>query len=128
MGCPVPKVVKNGEGSALMQDPESWSMRSCSQTARAIRQAGDGEDPEGLRRCPCQCGGDRPGEQRQPGRAAVAVHGRTREQYYSGQADWDIIRQSEGGGVHPGDRQRRRDFSGEKAMTDEGRDRLRRRS
>ena len=59
MGCPVPKVVRNGEGSALMRDPEL--------AARIVRET--------VKRI-----------------AAVTVHGRTREQYYAGKADWDIIR------------------------------------
>lgn len=90
MGCPVPKVVKNGEGSALLKDPDriyelvkaaadhagkpvtakiriGWDQDSINavQTAKAIEAAGA---------------------------AAVAVHGRTRQQYYTGHADWDMIR------------------------------------
>lgn len=90
MGCPVPKVVKNGEGSALLKNPDliydlvkaavseagkpvtakiriGWDKDSINavETARAIEAAGA---------------------------SAVAVHGRTREQYYSGTADWDMIR------------------------------------
>lgn len=91
MGCPVPKVVKNGEGSALLKNPNliydlvkavvqaaekpvtakiriGWDSESINavETARAIEAAGA---------------------------SAVAVHGRTREQYYTGNADWDMIRQ-----------------------------------
>lgn len=90
MGCPVPKVVKNGEGSALLKNPDliydlvkatvdaagkpvtakiriGWDEKSINavETAKAIEAAGA---------------------------AAVAVHGRTREQYYDGKADWDMIR------------------------------------
>lgn len=90
MGCPVPKVVKNGEGSALLKNPDliydlvkatadaagkpvtakiriGWDAGSVNavETAKAIQAAGA---------------------------AAVAVHGRTREQYYTGTADWDMIR------------------------------------
>ena len=90
MGCPVPKVVKNGEGSALLKNPDliydlvsamvreagkpvtakiriGWDETSINavETAKAIEAAGA---------------------------AAVAVHGRTREQYYSGNADWNMIR------------------------------------
>ena len=90
MGCPVPKVVNNGEGSALLKDPDriyelvkaaadhagkpvtakiriGWDHDSINavQTAKAIEAAGA---------------------------AAVAVHGRTRQQYYTGHADWDMIR------------------------------------
>ena len=89
MGCPVPKVVKNGEGSALLKNPDliyelvsaavantskpvtakiriGWDSRSINavEVAKAIEAAGA---------------------------AAVAVHGRTREQYYSGAADWSEI-------------------------------------
>lgn len=90
MGCPVPKVVKNGEGSALLKKPEliydivkavadaagkpvngkiriGWDDRSVNavEVAKAIEAAGA---------------------------AAVAVHGRTRMQYYSGNSNWDMIR------------------------------------
>ena len=90
MGCPVPKVVKNGEGSALLKKPDliydlvkatvdaagkpvtakiriGWDEESINavETAKAIEAAGA---------------------------AAVAVHGRTRQQYYTGNADWDMIR------------------------------------
>lgn len=90
MGCPVPKVVKNGEGSALLKNPQliydlvyavvqaaekpvtakiriGWDADSINavETAKAIEAAGA---------------------------SAVAVHGRTREQYYTGQADWSMIR------------------------------------
>ncbi len=90
MGCPAPKIVKNGDGSALMRDPENvgaiitevvknsekpvtfkirkgWN----DTTVNAVEIAKIGE----------QCGA-----------AAVAVHGRTRDQFYSGVADYDIIR------------------------------------
>lgn len=91
MGCPVPKVVKNGEGSALMKTPEliydivkavvseagkpvtvkiraGWDENSinCVQVAKTAEKAGA---------------------------AAVAVHGRTRMQYYSGKADWNAIKE-----------------------------------
>ena len=90
MGCPVPKVVKNGEGSALLKNPQliydlvyavvraaekpvtakiriGWDSDSINavETAKAIEAAGA---------------------------SAIAVHGRTREQYYTGQADWNMIR------------------------------------
>ena len=65
MGCPVPKIVGNGEGSALMREPKLVEVN-----AVEIARIAEGS-----------------------GAAAVAVHGRTREQYYSGRADWDIIRQ-----------------------------------
>lgn len=90
MGCPVPKVVNNNEGSALMKDPKLVGeiVRSVSSainkpltvkirkgftesTANAVEIAKIAEAN---------------------GAAAIAIHGRTREQYYSGKADWDIIR------------------------------------
>lgn len=91
MGCPVPKVVNNGEGSALMKDPVKAG-RIIEAIANAIQKPvtvkirkGFGKDdanaPE-LAKIAEECGA-----------AAIAVHGRTREQYYSGKADWDIIRQ-----------------------------------
>ncbi len=91
MGCPVPKVVKNGEGSALLKNPElvhrlvktavenagkpvtakiriGWDHQTINavEVAQAIEAAGG---------------------------SAVAVHGRTREQYYSGKADWSVIKE-----------------------------------
>lgn len=90
MGCPVPKVVKNGEGSALMKNPElagkivsavssrikkpvtvKFRKGFTEETANAVEFAKRMEDS---------------------GAAAVAVHGRTREQYYGGSADWEMIR------------------------------------
>lgn len=92
MGCPTPKIVKNGEGSALMRDPalagkiveavvkavpgvpvtvkmrKGWDEQSVNAVAFAMTVAAAGA-------------------------SAVTVHGRTRNQFYSGKADWDIIRQ-----------------------------------
>lgn len=91
MGCPVPKVVKNGEGSALMNQPRLVH-EIVYKTARAIKKPVTVKIRKGF-------------DERSvnaveiakiiedAGGAAVAVHGRTREQYYSGKADWDIIRQ-----------------------------------
>lgn len=90
MGCPVPKVVNNGEGSALMKNPllvgqivEAMAKAVAKPVTVKIR-AGFNEEslnaPE-IAHIVQESGG-----------AAVAVHGRTREQYYSGKADWDIIR------------------------------------
>ena len=91
MGCPVPKVVNNGEGSALMKQPKLVE-EILTKTVRAIRKPvtvkiRKGFDDETVNaveiaRIAEACGV-----------SAVAVHGRTREQYYSGKADWDIIRQ-----------------------------------
>lgn len=92
MGCPTPKIVKNGEGSALMKNPDlaaqivsavvdgakgvpvtvkmrkGWDNQSVNAVGFALRVA-------------------------EAGASAVAVHGRTRDQFYSGKADWDIIKQ-----------------------------------
>ena len=91
MGCPVPKVVKNGEGSALMKDPKLVYdiVHAVAETIEKpvtvkIRKGFDEDHVNAVEiaRIIEEAGG-----------AAVAVHGRTREQYYSGKADWDIIRQ-----------------------------------
>ena len=90
MGCPVPKVVNNGEGSALMKNPaligkivEAMANAVKKPVTVKIRAGFNDESinaPE-IARIIQESGG-----------AAVAVHGRTREQYYSGTADWSIIR------------------------------------
>jgi len=91
MGCPVPKVVKNGEGSALMKNPKlaenilSALVRTLTKPVTVkIRKGFDDASVNAVEiaRIAESCGV-----------AAIAVHGRTREQYYSGKADWDIIRQ-----------------------------------
>ncbi len=91
MGCPVPKVAGNGEGSALMRNPKLVA-EIVEKTARAISKPVTVKIRKGfndqevnaveIAHIAEECGA-----------AAVAVHGRTREQYYSGKADWDIIRQ-----------------------------------
>lgn len=91
MGCPVPKVVNNKEGSALMKDP-ALVRRILSAMVKAvekpvtvkIRKGFDEEHCNAVEiaRIAEDCGV-----------AAIAVHGRTREQYYSGQADWEAIAQ-----------------------------------
>ena len=91
MGCPVPKVAGNGEGSALMKNPKLVD-EIVSKTAKAIKKPvtvkiRKGFDDEHINAVEIA----RIAES--AGAAAVAVHGRTREQYYSGKADWDIIRQ-----------------------------------
>ncbi len=91
MGCPVPKVVKNGEGSALMKNPK-LVYDLVNATVKAIKKPvtvkiRKGFDDEHVNAVEIA----RIAEE--AGAAAVAVHGRTREQYYSGKADWDIIRQ-----------------------------------
>lgn len=91
MGCPVPKVVNNGEGSALLKNPEQVR-KIVTAVVNAvekpvtvkIRRGFDENNVNAVEIAKIieDCGA-----------AAVAVHGRTREQYYSGKADWDIIRQ-----------------------------------
>ncbi len=91
MGCPVPKVVKNGEGSALMQEPEKAAriVRECVRRIHKlmtvkIRKGFNDKEVNAVELAK---------RLEDAGAAAIAVHGRTREQYYSGKADWDIIRQ-----------------------------------
>ena len=89
MGCPVPKVVNNGEGSALMKNPQLVE-----QIVSAVVKAVDKPVTVKIRK-----GFDEAHVNaveiakiaEAAGAAAVAVHGRTREQYYAGTADWDII-------------------------------------
>ena len=91
MGCPVPKIVNNGEGSALMKNPKLIGdivyalSNTCSLPVTIKIRAGFTRDtinaPEVARIA------------EEAGAAAVAVHGRTREEYYQGHADWDVIRQ-----------------------------------
>lgn len=90
MGCPVPKVVNNGEGSALMKNPKLVE-EIVSKVSGAvkkpvtvkIRKGFDDTHVNAVEIARIAEGA---------GAAAVAVHGRTREQYYTGKADWDIIR------------------------------------
>ncbi len=91
MGCPVPKVVNNGEGSALMKD-EKLAAKIVEKTAKAIKKPVTVKIRKGF--CDEQINAVELAKRlEQAGAAAIAVHGRTREQYYSGKADWDIIRQ-----------------------------------
>ncbi len=91
MGCPVPKVVNNGEGSALMKDP-ALAGRIVEAIVQVVkkpvtvkfRKGFDAEHVNAVEFAKVL---------ESAGAAAIAVHGRTREQYYSGKADWDIIRQ-----------------------------------
>lgn len=90
MGCPVPKVVNNGEGSALMKDPvlvgkivEAIVKNTTKPVTVKIRKGFEMDEvlaPEIAYVA------------QESGASAVCVHGRTREQYYSGQADWEVIR------------------------------------
>lgn len=91
MGCPVPKVVKNGEGSALMKNPK-LAYEIVYQTARAIQKPVTVKIRKGFDDT-CINAVEIAKIIEEAGGAAVAVHGRTREQYYSGKADWEIIRQ-----------------------------------
>ena len=91
MGCPVPKVVNNGEGSALMKDPKlveqivSSVSRAISKPVTVkIRKGFDDDTINAVEIAKIA---------ESSGAAAIAIHGRTRMQYYSGSADWDIIRQ-----------------------------------
>ena len=89
MGCPVPKVVGNGEGSALMKNPvlagkiiEAVAKAIKKPVTVKIRKGFDDEHVNAVEMAHVA---------EESGAAAVAVHGRTRQQYYSGKADWDII-------------------------------------
>lgn len=90
MGCPVPKVVKNGDGAALMKNPDlvydivyAVVKNSEKPVTVKIRKGFDEESINAVEVAKAISSA---------GASAVAVHGRTREQYYSGNADWDIIR------------------------------------
>lgn len=90
MGCPVPKVVNNGEGSALMKQPllagqivEAMAKATSRPVTVKIRKGFDDAHVNAPELAHIA---------QESGAAAVAVHGRTREQYYSGQADWSVIR------------------------------------
>ena len=91
MGCPVPKVAGNGEGSALMKNPKLVE-EIVSKTVKAIRKPVTVKIRKGFDDAHVNAV-EIARIAESAGAAAVAVHGRTREQYYSGNADWDIIRQ-----------------------------------
>lgn len=88
MGCPMPKIVNNGDGSALMKNPE-LAARIVSYAKKAakvpvtvkIRKGWDSETAPEFAKALEAAGAD-----------MITVHGRTREQFYSGSADWDTIR------------------------------------
>lgn len=90
MGCPVPKVVRNGEGSALMKDPK-LVYEIVHETVKAIEKPVTAKIRKGFDDT-CVNAVEIAKVIEGAGGAAVAVHGRTREQYYSGRADWEIIR------------------------------------
>lgn len=91
MGCPVPKVVKNGEGSALMKNPKLVH-EIVRKTVNAINKPVTVKIRKGFDDS-CINAVEIAKIAEDAGAAAIAVHGRTREEYYSGNADWDIIRQ-----------------------------------
>lgn len=91
MGCPVPKVVNNGEGSALMKNPK-LAEELLTKLVRAVDKPVTVKIRKGFDDS-CINAVEIAKIAESCGVAAVAVHGRTRAQYYSGKADWDIIRQ-----------------------------------
>ncbi|MGL4914589.1 MAG: tRNA dihydrouridine synthase DusB [Romboutsia sp.] len=89
MGCPAPKVIKNGDGSALMRNPKLAEQvltavvkNSDKPVTLKIRKGWDDDSINAVEiaKIAESCG-----------ISALAIHGRTREQYYSGKADWNII-------------------------------------
>lgn len=90
MGCPVPKVVNNGEGSALLKDPDLL-VRIVKSVSGAISKPLTVKVRIGFENYPVDIV-EIAKRVEDAGAAAIAVHGRTREQYYSGKADWDAIR------------------------------------
>ncbi|SHM27614.1 putative TIM-barrel protein, nifR3 family/tRNA dihydrouridine synthase A [Anaerosporobacter mobilis DSM 15930] len=91
MGCPVPKVVNNGEGSALLKDPKLVG-EIVYKVSRAIKKPLTVKIRTGFDET-CINAVEIAKIIEENGAAAVAVHGRTRAQYYSGKANWEIIRQ-----------------------------------
>lgn len=91
MGCPVPKIVNNGEGSALMKNPER-AKEVLTAMVKAVKKPVTVKFRKGFNDLSVNAV-EFAKMAESCGIAAVAVHGRTREQYYSGKADWDIIRQ-----------------------------------
>ncbi|HHX50667.1 MAG TPA: tRNA dihydrouridine synthase DusB [Clostridia bacterium] len=91
MGCPAPKITKNGEGASLMLNP-SLAEKIVEETVRAvrvpvtvkIRKGWDEKSINAVEFARMLAGA---------GASAITVHGRTRDQYYSGKADWEIISQ-----------------------------------
>ena len=90
MGCPVPKIVNNGEGSALMKSPQ-LAEKIVSAVVKAVKQPVTVKFRKGFTEEEINAV-EFAKRMEQAGAAAVAVHGRTRQQYYSGRADWEIIR------------------------------------
>lgn len=90
MGCPMPKVVNNGDGSALMKNP-ILAGEIIEKTAKAIKKPLTVKIRKGFDDAHVNAV-EMAHIAEESGAAAIAVHGRTREQYYSGKADWEIIR------------------------------------
>ena len=90
MGCPVPKIVNNGEGSALMKSPQ-LAEKIVSAVVKVVKQPVTVKFRKGFTEEEINAV-EFAKRMEQAGAAAVAVHGRTRQQYYSGRADWEIIR------------------------------------
>lgn len=90
MGCPVPKVVNNGEGSALMKNPK-LAEEIITKMVRAVKKPVTVKIRKGFDEAHLNAV-EMAKIAEASGAAAVAVHGRTREQYYAGKADWDCIR------------------------------------
>jgi tRNA-dihydrouridine synthase B len=91
MGCPAPKIVKNGEGSALLKNPDLVG-QIVKEVSRATHlpvtvKIRKGFDEQSINAVEIASIAE------QSGADAITVHGRTREQYYSGKADWDIIKE-----------------------------------
>ena len=91
MGCPVPKIENNGEGSALMKNPR-LAGEIIEKTVKAIKKPVTVKIRKGFDDAHVNAV-EMARIAEASGAAAIAVHGRTREQFYSGKADWDIIRQ-----------------------------------
>lgn len=91
MGCPVPKVVNNGEGSALMKNPKLIG-EIVNKVSKGIKKPLTVKIRKGFTENEVNAV-EVAKIIEENGASGIAVHGRTREQYYSGRADWDIIRQ-----------------------------------
>lgn len=91
MGCPTPKIIKNGEGSALMREPD-LAYEIMARVVEAVEvpvtvKIRKGWDDQSINAVQIAQLAEKAGV------SAIAVHGRTRAQFYAGEADWDIIRQ-----------------------------------
>lgn len=90
MGCPMPKIVRNGEGAALMKDPHlaaeivKAAVKATERPVTVKIRAGFDDEHKNAPELAKYL--------EDAGASAIVVHGRTREQYYNGKADWDIIR------------------------------------